>query len=276
MPNTNSTQRLPSLYAGGQARSSPSSAAECEDTSLTDLAQKPKSNSTSLLRALKTWLPAPEDDKDSTPLGNNSFIIPLKANPATRCHQVFWGELPALLQSELWLSWEIQALPLRFDKFCQIAFSLSRLPNLHYGIMVGKKRQQRNLESLLSVAVKFDRLLWDNSSFLMPASLGKEVTVSERSIQWHFSIIPKSKISAQSTTWQLTMIKTAKMRNQGSGKSVQHLSSIYWICSFKSCCTSSLSSGITRTWHHLHHSPSNTLAWEGWNFYLLKLSKEDK
>lgn len=36
MPNTNSTQRLPSLYAGGQAHSSPSSAAECEDTSLTD------------------------------------------------------------------------------------------------------------------------------------------------------------------------------------------------------------------------------------------------
>lgn len=51
--------------------------------------------------ALKTGLPAPEDDKVATPLRNSTFIIPSKANPAMRCHQVFSGELSVLLQSEL-------------------------------------------------------------------------------------------------------------------------------------------------------------------------------
>jgi len=71
----------------------------------THIANRPRSQAEKQLhfsaKALKVQLPAPEDNEVSTLLGNSSFITPSKANAAMRCHQVFSGETPVLLRSEL-------------------------------------------------------------------------------------------------------------------------------------------------------------------------------
>lgn len=86
-------------------------------TLLTDLAQKPKSNCTSLLELWICGCQLLRIMRFPQPLGNNSFIIASRANLAMRCHQVLSGELPVLLQSELLLSWE------RFERYLYILTS---------------------------------------------------------------------------------------------------------------------------------------------------------
>lgn len=186
------------------------------------------------------WLPAPEDNEVSISLGKNSFIIPSKANPAMRCHQVFSWELLLLLQnfmrdtSVTFLFWQVF-----------FTFKTTQPIPWHHGFR--NMTIQETGKPTVIISCSQIRQASGQQLFLVPANLGKEITVPVLPSQWYYWLILELKKSVlQVLLGNQPWIKLQKWEIKGAGNMYSNFG------------PSSRSAVSGHNLHHHHHWVSQT------------------